>query len=150
MRKVNKTANFYLALIISVVFVIALILAISSGNSVKNMAKGSPEAAVQQYLKAVIEGRNQEAADFFSSNNKCTIYDIDRAYIEQDAQVSLDKTVKSDDKSAIVYVSIQRSGGLLLEDPYTESQTFRMIFENSEWKIDGIPWPLYNCDGEPK
>lgn len=150
MKKVNKGPNFYLALLIAIVSVVAVILAISSSNSVKIMEKGTPEAAIQQYLQSVNEGRNEEAASYFSKTNKCTVDDIDRAYIDNNAQITLDKSVITSTNSAIVYVSIQRNNGPLLADSYTEPQTFRLNRENSLWKIAGIPWPLYDCGGEPK
>jgi hypothetical protein len=150
MKKVNKGPNFYLALLIAGVSIVAIILAISSSNSVKIMQKGTPEAAVQQYLQKVNEGRNEEAASYFSKTSKCIVDDIDRAYIDNNTQVTLDKSVITSTDSAIVYVSIQRSNGLLLTDTYTEPQTFRLNRENGLWKIAGIPWPLYDCGGEPK
>ncbi len=150
MRKVNKGPNFYLAILIAAVSIIAVLLAITSSNSVKTMENGSPEAAVQQYLQRVNEGRNEEAARYFSKISKCTVDDIDRAYIDNNAQVTLDKSVITSTDSAIVYVSIQRNNGPLLADTYTEQQTFRLNRENGLWKLAGIPWPLYYCGGEPK
>jgi hypothetical protein len=150
MRKVNKGPNFYLAILIAAVSIIAVLLAVTSSNSVKTMKNGSPEAAVQQYLQSVNEGRNEEAARYFSKISKCTVDDIDRAYIDNNAQVTLDKSVITSTDSAIVYVSIQRNNGPLLADTYTEQQTFRLNRENGLWKLAGIPWPLYYCGGEPK
>jgi hypothetical protein len=150
MRKVNKGPNFYLAVIIATVSIIAILLAITSSNSVETMKSGSPEAAVQQYLQRINDGKNEEAATYFSKTNKCTVDDIDRAYLDANAQVSLDKSVITSPDSAIVYVSIQRNSGPLLADTYTEPQTFRLNRENGTWKIAGIPWPLYYCGGEPK
>lgn len=145
MRKVNNPQNFALALLISVVFLIALIFAITSSNSVKTLKAGTPEATVQEYLIAVTEGRNEDAANLFSSTSKCTVDDIDRAYIDQKAQISLDKTVLTNKDAAIVYVSIERNDGPLMSDPFTETQNFRLAKENQSWKILGIPWPLYEC-----
>lgn len=150
MRKVEKGPNFYLALLISIISVGAVLLAITSSNSVKTMKSGTPEAVVQAYIQNVNEGRNEEAAANFTEDSKCTVDDIDRAYIDQNAQVTLDKSVITSTNSAIVYVSIQRSGGPLMADTYTEPQTFRLNREDGVWKIAGIPWPLYNCGGEPK
>jgi hypothetical protein len=33
---------------------------------------------------------------------------------------------------------------------YSETQTFRLVKEDSGWKITGIPWPTYECGGEYK
>jgi hypothetical protein len=116
MRKVEKGPNFYLALLISIISVGAVLLAITSSNSVKTMKSGTPEAVVQAYIQNVNEGRTEEAAANFKEDSKCTVDDIDRAYIDQNAQVTLDKSVITSTNSAIVYVSIQRSSGPLMAD----------------------------------
>lgn len=145
MRKVNRNANFYLGVLVAVIFAIALFFAISSQNSVKVLNSGTPEATIQKFLQALNDGRNVEAAALFSSASSCTVEDIDRAYIDKNAEVSLDKTVLNDANNAIVYVSIQRNDAPLLSDPFTEPQDFRLIKEAGSWKISGIPWPLYDC-----
>ena len=145
MRKVSRNANFYLAVLIATIFAIALIFAISSQNSVKVLDNGTPEATVQSYLQALNDGRSEDAAALFASKSSCTVEDIDRAYIDKNAQVSLDKTVMTNSTSAIVYVSIQRNDAPLIADPYTESQDYRLTKEDGIWKLSGIPWPLYDC-----
>jgi hypothetical protein len=145
MRKVSRNANFYLAVLIAAIFAVALIFAISSGNTVKILKSGTPEATVQKYLQALNDGRNEDAASLFASTSKCSAEDIDRAYIDQNAQVLLDKTVIGNNNSAIVYISIQRNDAPLMADPYTETQDYRLVKEDGIWKIAGIPWPLYDC-----
>ena len=150
MRKVNKQANFYLAILISLIFAVALIFAISTGSSVKTLSSGTPEKIVQQYLEAVNDGRNEDAAMLFSSSSICTVDDIDRAYIDTSAQVLLDKVTQKDETHAIVYISIQRSDGPLMSDPYVDKENYRLIKESGQWRLSGIPWPLYECGGVVK
>ena len=145
MRKVNRNANFYLGVLVAVIFAFALIFAISSQNSVKILNNGTPEATIQKFLQALNDGRNVEAAALFSVASSCTVEDIDRAYIDKNAEVSLDKAILTDTNNAIVYVSIQRNDAPLLSDPFTEPQDFRLVKEAGNWKIAGIPWPLYDC-----
>lgn len=145
MRKVSRNANFYLAVLISTIFVVALIFAITSGNTVKTLQSGTPEATIQKYLKSLNDGRNEDGASYFSSASKCEVEDIDRAYIDRNALVIFDKTVTVSENSAIVYISIQRNDAPLMADPYTESQNYRLVKEQGTWKISGIPWPLYEC-----
>ena len=145
MRKVNRNANFYLGVLVAVIFAFALIFAISSQNSVKILNNGTPEATIQKFLQALNDGRNVEAAALFSVASSCTVEDIDRAYIDKNAEVSLDKALLTDTNNAIVYVSIQRNDAPLLSDPFTEPQDFRLVKEAGNWKIAGIPWPLYDC-----
>ncbi len=145
MRKVNRNANFYLGVLVAVIFAFALIFAISSQNSVKILNNGTPEATIQKFLQSLNDGRNVEAAALFSVASSCTVEDIDRAYIDKNAEVSLDKAILTDTNNAIVYVSIQRNDAPILSDPFTEPQDFRLVKEAGNWKIAGIPWPLYDC-----
>jgi hypothetical protein len=145
MRKVNRTANFYLAVLVSVIFAIALIFAISHENSVKNLESGTPEKVVQEYLDFLNDGRNEEAAKLFSTLSKCTVDDIDRAYIDTSSQVLLEKVSLNGENSAIVYISIQRSDGPLMSDPYLQNENIRLVKEDGSWRLSGIPWPLYQC-----
>ena len=69
MRKVEKGPNFYLALLISIISVGAVLLAITSSNSVKTMKSGTPEAVVQAYIQNVNEGRTEEAAANFTEDS---------------------------------------------------------------------------------
>lgn len=145
MRKVRRNANFYLAVLVATIFAIALIFAISSGSNVKTLQSGTPEATIQSYLKALNDGRNEDGSSYFSTSSKCSVEDIDRAYVDRNALIIFDKTTFTSDDSAIVYISIQRNDAPLMADPYTESQNYRLIKEAGAWKISGIPWPLYEC-----
>ena len=146
MKKVNKNANFYLAVLIAAIFAIALIFAITSGNSVKSLKAGSPEETVQKYLQALNNGQNEEAAALFSSTNICRVDDVDRAYVDDSLQILLDKVTYTNETSAVVHLSIQSSDGPLMSDPYVQKETIRLIKENGVWKINGDPWPIYSCE----
>lgn len=149
MDKTSKSANFYLTVLIAAVLAIAVIAAIFSGNSARTLNPGSPEKIVQEYLQSLTDERNDLAAMRLSKNSNCDVEDIDRAYTWPSAQITLLKSEVTGN-SAIVQVSIQRKtdtfmdSGILGEDP-----TYRLIKENGQWRITGIPWPLYDC-GEIK
>lgn len=145
MEKIGKTGNFYLAVFISGIFAIGTIFAISSTNSTEKLEIGKPETSIQEYLQALNDGRNEVAASYFSSTSRCKVEDIDRAYIDSNLQVILDKVVIEDDQSAIVYISVERNDSPLRADPYVEKRNYRMVKESGKWKISGIPWPLYDC-----
>lgn len=144
MENTSKKPNLYLALLVVVIAVVAVIVAVSSGDSVKKLDSASPQGVVQKYLQHITDGRNDLAADHFSSGSKCTAEDIDRAYVSDSLQISLLKT-KIDNETAIVKVSISYQSSVLGDDMTSESKTFRLKLENGQWKISGIPWPLYDC-----
>jgi hypothetical protein len=56
----------------------------------------------------------------------------------------------STETSAKVTVTIETSNGDPFGGSYSETQTFRLVKEDSGWKITGIPWPTYECGGEYK
>lgn len=144
MNNTTKKPNLYLALLVAIIAVVAVIVAVSSGDSVKNLDSASPQGVVQKYLQHITDGRNDLAASHFSSDSKCTAEDIDRAYVSESLQISLLKS-EIENETAIVKVSISYQSSVLGDDLSSESKSFRLKLENGEWKISGIPWPLYDC-----
>ena len=144
MNNTSKRPDLYLAILVALIAVIAVIVAVSSGDSVKTLDSGSPQGVVQKYLKHITEGRNDLAADLFSSESTCTAEDIDLAYVSDSLQISLLKS-EIDQDTAIVKVSISYQSSVLGDDMSSESKTFRLKRENNQWRISGIPWPLYDC-----
>lgn len=139
--------NFYLAVLITAVLVTAVIAAIFSGNSAKTLSPGSPEKTVQEYLQALTDGRNDLAVKRLSKNSSCTVEDIDRVYIWSSPQITLLKS-EITGNSAIVQVSIEHRTNIFMDSGIMNEQpNYRLIKEKSQWKISGIPWPLYDCGG---
>ena len=84
-----------------------------------------------------------------ASDTKCAADDFDRAYIQDSIRIGLSDTT-STETSAKVTVTIETSNGDPFGGSYSETQTFRLVKEDSGWKITGIPWPTYECGGEYK
>ena len=117
---------------------------LAAHQSASNFSSGTPEHTVQQYLRAVLDGRNDVAASYFSTDSICEASDIDRAYIARDFRVSLLNTDINGDR-AYVKINVSYASGGPFDSGYFESQTYRMIKESTGWRILGIPWPLYDC-----
>lgn len=149
MGKMSKSVNFYLSVLIAVVLAIAVIAAIFSGNSARTLNPGSPERIVQEYLQSLTDRRNDLAAKQLSKESSCTVEDIDRAYTWPSAQITLIKSEVTGD-SAIVRVSVEQKTDTFMDSGILNEQPpFRLIKESGQWRITGIPWPLYDC-GEIK
>ena len=144
MRKVKSSANLYLAIIIAAITILAIVLATQSRNTVNSFEQGSPQQVIQSYLQSINDGRNDLAAKYFSKSSKCTVEDIDRAYVDKNIEVSLVKTEITQD-IAVVHISIQRGSSIFNDSMNNEEQTLRLNRENGLWRLAGIPWPLYNC-----
>ena len=149
MSKVRKSANLYLGIFVVSVLVIALIATAVSNNSSKTLNVGTPERAVQQYLQNLIDGRNDLAATALSKDSRCSIQDIDRAYIWRSAEISL-LSSQATSSTAIVRLSFAQDVSALMDTSRDEELTYRLVKEGNQWKITGIPWPLYDCGGFKK
>jgi hypothetical protein len=70
--------------------------------------------------------------------------DIDRAYISDSLRVNL---VSSEISGNSAYVKIDANEGSdgLFDSGYTQSHTYRLIQESNQWRLQGIPWPLWDC-----
>jgi hypothetical protein len=131
-----------------IIIAVAIVTALSSTKSAVVMDRATPAGSVQAYLKAVLVGKNAEAAKLLSTDSACTVTDIDRAYVVDTARVVLvDSTTQG--ATAEVRVRVEIPSGSPLGDIMTENHTFRLVNSDGMWLITGIPWPLYDC-GVPK
>lgn len=141
----KRSPNQVLAVIVALIAVIAVVVVVISLNRPgANYDKNSPEGVVQSYLSAVFDGNYDEAENYFEENSKCEASDLDRAYITKNIRVDLLDTDITDDKARIK-IQIEYPSGAPLDNYYTEEQVFRLVDEADQWKIAGIPWPLYDC-----
>lgn len=132
--------------IVGGIVVIAAIIAlvINASHQAKTYEVNTPERSVQDFLTAVTKHNNQQAADLIAANSQCTVDDIDRAYFNDELSATL---ISSDvnGSTASVKVSVSMSSGELLGNGSQETHVYRLSKENGLWKIEGIPWPLYDC-----
>ena len=141
----SRGANGILATIaILIIALIAASIMISSNQEDAQYSTSTPEGVVQTYLKAVIEGKHDQAASLFASGSECDAADIDRTYISDSLRVNLVSTEIEGD-SAYVRIEANMNSGALFDDGYTEPHTYRLKRESGNWRIEGIPWPIWDC-----
>jgi len=141
----QRRANGVLALIAAVsLLLIAVSLFVSSNREETKYAADTPEGVVQLYLKAIIEGKHDKAANYFATGSECDASDIDRAYVSDTLRVNLVSS-EIDGNSAYVKIEANLDSGMLFEDGYSESHTYRLAREKANWRLTGIPWPLWDC-----
>lgn len=146
MSDVRRGANQVLAFIVLFTLVLAAVAAfLTSSRETKDYALNTPEGVVQSFLKDVIDGKNEDAARYFSVTSTCDATDIDRSWIPETVRVNLTNTQIEGDR-AYIDVAVDMNQDQLFGDMYTEKHSFRLAREGSNWKILGIPWPLYSCD----
>jgi hypothetical protein len=142
----EKRANRVFGIVIAAIAIVALIVVLAVKEPTAELDEGSPEGVVQQYLNAAIDKNFDQAKAFLASDTKCTADDFDRAYIQDSISIGLSDAT-STEVSAKVTITIETSNGDPFGGSYSESQTFRLVKEDSGWKITGIPWPTYECGG---
>ena len=145
----EKRANKVLGIVVAAITIVALIVVLAVKVPTAQLDKDSPEGVVQQYLSAVTDRDYSQAIEFLSTDSKCTVEDFDRAFIQESLRIALSGT-SSTVSTASVTVKIENSSGDPFGGSYSETQTFRLVKDDSGWKIAGIPWPTYECGGEFK
>jgi len=140
--KSSTIRNLILGLI--VVLIAALVFIASRGGSSRFDA-GSPEATVQSYLQAMVDRDNDRALSYFEPGTKCDSSDLDRQYLSPDLTADLlDSSITADRaqvKIRIRYADNDLFGG------WSEDHSIGLTRISGMWKITGVPWPLFECDG---
>lgn len=133
-----------LAVVVAVIVVAALVTALLTSRDPARLAPGTPEAAVQDYLDAVLDRDNETAAAMLAPESECDLDDLDQAYLDEDVRASL-REVEVSGSTARVDVAITTGAGGLIPSRWTEEHTFRLRRTGDEWLITGSPWPLFDC-----
>lgn len=133
------------AVVLGLVAVLALVL-YAMTRPAKVWDPATPEGVVQTYVTAVLAGDTVAAADLLAPGSPCAATDLDRAYLSRDTRVDLvGSTVQGTQAQVRVLVAVDPG-----PDPLGgngEERTFRLTRTTAGWRIDGIPWPLYECTG---
>jgi hypothetical protein len=141
--------NLVLALVVGGALVVAVVAAVvASGRSEVDLEPGTPQATVQAYLRAVLDG-DVAALDSLEPETECQAGDITGAFIPESARVVLTEA-EIDGAQATVQVEVTESssGSPFGVDEFTHEETFALERSGSgEWRIVGAPWPLYSCEG---
>lgn len=111
---------------------------------------GTPEATVQAYLTAVLDGDAETAAGYLAPSSACDREDLTGVDVPDSTRVHLVRATVGTD-SAQVQVAVDRSdsGG-----PFAvgegEDHVYHLTRTGGRWLLEGIPWPLYTCTGGSK
>jgi hypothetical protein len=141
----RATSNRILLIIAALsIILVAISAVLTASRDEEKLSPTTPEGVVQLYLKAIIEGKNDQAATYFASGSECDASDIDRAYLSDTLRVNLVST-SIEGESAYVKIDANTGSGGPFEDGYTESHTYRLVKQSGSWRIEGLPWPLWDC-----
>ena len=144
------TPNKILLLVFGTVIVLTLIVVIiSSRKGIEKWEPTTPQGVVQAYLTALINGDTDKAFVHLDPESKCDLQDLDRSYIAERIRISLSKSQIVGDRASITVTAEVPTG-----DPFsnfmTESHTLRLAQTEGNWKLIGVPWPMYDCEVKVK
>lgn len=140
----KRPEQIVMLVIIALVIVAVVVLVLSFGRRVDTYDSKTPEGAAQAYLNATFEGDFDRAATFLEPTSDCDAADLDRAYLQNNARISLVETVTEASRSR-VRISVEVSSGGPLGGVYREEHTLRLVESGGQWLLTGVPWPLYDC-----
>ena len=147
----SRSPTRVLAVVVGVIVVLAAAAAVlSSTRGTTHYAAGSPEATVQAYLKAVLQGDPERAAGYLSPAGGCDEQDLAGVTVADSTRVTLVHTTTGTD-TAQVRVAVDRSdpGGPFAVGE-SEDHVYRLTRTGARWLLVGTPWPLYDCTGGQK
>lgn len=137
----NRTLGFIVAAIVVVGIVFA---SVASSWTVSERDPKSPEGVVQAYMSAVMDHRIDAALALLEPGTQCTAENYQQAYVDASSRVDL-VDVRTSGDSADVHVRIEHSNGDPFGGTWNEDQYLALIRVNGDWRIHGMPYPLYNC-----
>lgn len=140
--KSSTIRNLILAII---VVVIGALVFIASRGENSRFETGSPEAIVQSYLRAMLERDNDRALSYFEAETTCDSSDLDRQYLSPDLTVDLIESKVTGDRAQVKMRIRYADNGLF--GSWSEDHSIGLTRVGGMWKITGVPWPLYECDG---
>ena len=135
---------------LGVLLIAAIVVALMRDAVV--LPEGSPERAVQLYLKAISEEDFEAAQTTLSSELKerCSLEELySRSYPREnldDSRVAHDVTNFVDDRAIVVFEVTQLSrGGPFDLNEWTHDEHYTLVREEGEWRISASPWPYQGC-----
>jgi hypothetical protein len=130
--------------VVAIVAAAALGTALWSPSRHETTTAGSPEAAVQSYLTAVVSRDTAGAAAHLSSMSPCEEEDLEAFAPEPDSYVELG-AVRRDGDQATVTIAVTAGSASLPPFAWTEDLALTLHLEGGEWRLQGSPWPMWDC-----
>ena len=140
--------------ILSLLLIASVIVAILQEE--EDFAPGSPEASVQDYLRALDEGDFEVAYDILSPElrERCSIEDMfgernSRRWDLDDKRITL-KGARTLNETTYVTVRVSElsGGGLFGPSEYSFEVDFALRQFDGNWKFYRNPWPSFDCVGD--
>lgn len=144
----RNRAGLVLGICVALLVLVAVVAAVlSTSRSGAQLPEGSPEATVQDYLRAVTDGDTRRAATHLDPEGRCTERDLRDAHAGDPTRVVLRDTRTEGEEADVRVDLVHGDGGPFGGDGYREELTLDLRREGGAWVVTGEPWPMYACSG---
>lgn len=154
----DSRATRILAAVVGALVLLAVVAAVvASTRQPAEQPEGSPERAVQDYVRAIYDGDTDVALDLLSPDTGCEVTDLDEGYVDRDVRVVLGEAKVDgggsgidapDGSTARVTIDlVNGDDGPIQVDEWREEQILHLERIDGTWRLTGVPWPAYRCDG---
>lgn len=142
----NDRPNLVVGLVVAAVVVVAVVAAVvATGRSEAEYAAGTPEATVQGYLRAVLDGDTDDIGEYLDDAG-CRPRDVAAIPRPDSARaVLLGSEVSEDEATIEVEITESYSDDPFGPSEYDHVETFTLERSGGEWHLGGVPWPYYDC-----
>lgn len=118
---------------------------------VEQFEAGSPEAAVQGYLEAVLDGDHRAALEYLTPElrDACRS-EVRHAWVPDSARVTLAGTHVEGGRAEVdVVVTELRPPGPFGPESHSVDVTLFLERADERWAISAAPWPVWTCGELP-
>lgn len=109
------------------------------------LAAGSPEARVRDYVAALHERDPATAAEQLDPDGTCDEEDLRGVFLDEQSRVVLRESVTEGDTARVRVDLVHSGGGPIGGGESREPVTFDLRRAGDRWVITGEPWPTFSC-----
>lgn len=143
----RNRAGLVLAVAVGALLLVAVVGAVLSATRPgPRLAEGSPEAAVRDYVTAVVEGDREAAAGLLDPEGSCAEDDLGAYGPDSSSGRIVLREAEATGDEAEVRVDVVHDGeGPFGAGEWREELRFDLRRDGERWVITGEPWPMYGC-----
>ena len=132
--------------VLAVVVVVAIVLAVQPPEE---FGTGTPEATVQDYLQAVVDGDQGEVALLMTPEllERCESDLTQIRHAPDSFRAVIVDTSPIGDRTAVDVEITEGSDGGIFSSSWTFDETLIVEHDGTGWLIAESPWPIYCAEG---
>lgn len=147
----TKSPNRVLAIIGGLAVLAVILTVVVGGRAPAPLSPGTPEATVQTFVQAMIDGDVSLAEEQLATtlSDDCR-RQLRNAWIDDSVRVALDDVDINGDRATVTATIQTGSSGLFDSYRGSNDSIYELVLESGDWRIDHAGWPYFYCEeGRP-